>query len=257
MVRGCFSASGHLHHTLNVLDGGRRLSARGIPVDTITFLAPQMASSDDPVTPDVESVLHWAAGLCHYLQRDATATGSHAADTYHFNNEPWHDVMWRTCCMDCQIFPVRRASLDNRPAFEACLERYGFGAEALATVALDEGTERAPMKGMVVSDNTPLAEAARGFEFGVLLFQRERIFGITGKQGFIGSFPKETRAGDVVVVLLGGELPVVLRPLDGAETGFELVGTCYVHGIMDGEWITHATDGQEDGSEVFQDFVIY
>jgi hypothetical protein len=258
LAGGLFSASGNHSHPLTVLDDGRRLSARGIPVDAIAFLTPTMTFSADPATPNMFLVLHFAAQICHRLQRVDIATGSHAADTYHFNNEPWHDVMWRTCCMDRQIFPRRRASLDDRPAFVACLERFGFGADALDTVALDDATGRVPVEEMVTNlDDARLEEAARGFELGVYSSQRERVFGMTGRLGLIGSFPKETRAGDIVVVLLGEELPVVLRPLDGAGTGFELLGTCYVHGIMDGEWITHVTDGQGEVSEVFHDFLIH
>lgn len=266
LADGSFGASGSLRHPVTVLDGGRTISARGIPVDAITFLTPPMASADDSATPNMVSVLRFGAQLCRRLQSQAIASGSRNADTYRFNHEPWQDVMRRTCCTDRQIYPYRRASLDNRPAFMACLERYGFGADALATVALDE------VKGSLGEDETVtnvdharltnvdharLSEAARGFEDGVLFTQRERIFGMTGTQGLIGSFPDFTRAGDIVVVLLGQELPVVLRPLDGAENGFELVGMCYIHGIMDGEWIAHMTDGQGQGSEVFQDFVIH
>ncbi|KAK1830999.1 heterokaryon incompatibility protein-domain-containing protein [Podospora conica] len=89
--------------------------------------------------------------------------------------------------------------------------------------------------------------------------QRRRILGITGGRGFIGSFPESARAGDVVAVLIGGKLPVVLRPMEGEEEGFQLVGTCYVHGIMYGEWVTHATGaagGERGGSGGLQEFVI-
>lgn len=257
-VRGFFSASGNLSHPLTVLDGGRRISARGIPVDAITFLTAPMGSSDNPSSPQMVRVLCFAVQLCHRLQRVATATGSHAADTYNFNNEPWDDVMRRTCCMDCQMFPGRRGSLDDYPSFAACLEQYGFGADALAIAALDKATGRVPVEGKAMNfHNTRLEEGVRGFSRAVFSSQIERVFGMTGRHGLIGSFPGHTRAGDSIVVLLGGELPVVLRPLDGAENGFELVGTCYVHGIMDGEWVAHVTDGQGEGSEVFQNFVIH
>lgn len=252
VARRLFSASGKLSHPLTVLDGGRTISAWGIPVDSITFLTPPMASADEPARADVVRVLRFAAQLCNRIQRVAMATKSHAHGTYHFSNEPWHDVMWRTCCMDSQTNPLRRASLDVRPSFVACLRRYGLGADPLETVALDEVGE------MVTNlDDARLEEVSRGFELGVLFAQRERVFGMTGRKGLIGSFPEATRMGDLVAVLLGGELPVVLRPLDGVKTGFELVGMCYVHGIMDGEWITHVTGDHVEDSEVFQEFVIH
>lgn len=45
----------------------------------------------------------------------------------------------------------------------------------------------------------------------------------------------------MVVVLFGGWVPFVLRPV--REDVFELVGAAYVHGIMDGEWV-QATVGR-------------
>lgn len=62
--------------------------------------------------------------------------------------------------------------------------------------------------------------------------------------GVIGIGPKDLRAGiftvrpgDLICVLYGGEVPFVLRPF---ELWFELIGECYVSGIMHGEFMNHA-----------------
>jgi hypothetical protein len=47
--------------------------------------------------------------------------------------------------------------------------------------------------------------------------------------------PSRSQAGDVVVVLYGGKVPYVLRPIPGNPDHFELIGACYCDGIMDGE----------------------
>lgn len=254
LSNGLYGASGTLAHPLTLQAGGRRISARGIPVDAITFVTPPIAPRGHKV--NMVSVLDFAAQLCHRLQKNAIATGSQTADTYLFNDEPWYDVMWRTCCIDRLMFPDRRAIPADRQSFVACLERYGFGGDALNTIALDGVTKRVPVDKIYFDDIGKQVE--KGFEFVVSVFQTEKVFGMTGRQGLIGSFPDYTREGDIVVLLLGQELPVVLRPLGDAENGFKLVGMCYVHGIMDGEWVKHVTDGQgEERSEVFQDFVIH
>ena len=49
---------------------------------------------------------------------------------------------------------------------------------------------------------------------------------------YLGLGPTCTAAGDQVFLLIGSDLPFILRPV-GNE--FELVGPCYVHGIMYGE----------------------
>jgi len=60
--------------------------------------------------------------------------------------------------------------------------------------------------------------------------------------------PGETRVGDMLCVLLGGKLPVVLRPVQDGQVAF--VGECYVHGIMWGE----AMDALEEGFYQVRDF---
>jgi hypothetical protein len=41
--------------------------------------------------------------------------------------------------------------------------------------------------------------------------------------------------------LSGGNVPFVLRPLPGPQPNtFELVGDCYVHGVMNGEAVTES-----------------
>jgi len=55
----------------------------------------------------------------------------------------------------------------------------------------------------------------------------------TTKDGKAGNCPMETKPDDIVVVIYGAELPVILRPVESGR--YELVGTTYVEGIMDGE----------------------
>jgi hypothetical protein len=73
----------------------------------------------------------------------------------------------------------------------------------------------------------------------------ERSF-FTTQSGRMGLCPRQTRPGDLVVVLYGGNVPYILRPLPGliSSSGrvdrmpfFKFVGECYVHGIMDSEAI--------------------
>jgi hypothetical protein len=59
--------------------------------------------------------------------------------------------------------------------------------------------------------------------------------------------PEATERGDVISVLLGGSMPLMLRPAGGQ---FRLVGECYVHGIMRGE----AMGDCEKGSHEIRDF---
>ena len=52
------------------------------------------------------------------------------------------------------------------------------------------------------------------------------------KSGRFGWAPDTVMPGDVVAVLNGLSIPLILRKV---ETGYEVVGDCYIHGLMDGE----------------------
>jgi hypothetical protein len=54
-------------------------------------------------------------------------------------------------------------------------------------------------------------------------------------RGFLGLVPAGTIPGDLVCILLGAQTPFVLRPSEGPEGRYEVVGECYMHGMMDGE----------------------
>lgn len=51
------------------------------------------------------------------------------------------------------------------------------------------------------------------------------------EQGRTAVVPPETKAGDIIVLLAGARMPFVLRPRGKV---FELLGCCYVHGLMEG-----------------------
>ena len=56
----------------------------------------------------------------------------------------------------------------------------------------------------------------------------------TSSIGYLGLVPHGTKEGDIVFVVMGADVPYVLRPYDD---GYELIGEAYVQGVMDGEAI--------------------
>jgi hypothetical protein len=75
---------------------------------------------------------------------------------------------------------------------------------------------------------------------------RERIL-FRATNGFLGLGPKQVRPGDFICILFGCSVPVVLRKheLDNKQDTrreqkadlYRLLGECYVHGIMNGEFM--------------------
>lgn len=58
----------------------------------------------------------------------------------------------------------------------------------------------------------------------------------TTKHGYFALVPPEAREGDMIALLKGGPVPFVLRKtLKYDVLGYEVIGSCYVHGAMHGE----------------------
>ena len=62
------------------------------------------------------------------------------------------------------------------------------------------------------------------------VYYHRRLF--TTMKGYLGVGPQLLRSGDNICILLGCNVPVILRP---AGQGYSVIGECYVDGIMDGE----------------------
>ncbi|CAK7211580.1 hypothetical protein SCUCBS95973_001163 [Sporothrix curviconia] len=82
-------------------------------------------------------------------------------------------------------------------------------------------------------------------ESSVLSMSSMRLLGRTAA-GRLGQLPLEVRLGDKVAVVIGGETPFIVRPIDkpegeaGAswqpdEERYQLIGEAYISGIMQGE----------------------
>ena len=87
-------------------------------------------------------------------------------------------------------------------------------------------------------EEVPANEIARNFDREMSVRDARLFF---TANGFVGNGPDAMEPGDSICILAGGPLPYVLRPVPDAAclNTFELVGSCYVHGVMDGQ----AVDG--------------
>ena len=61
------------------------------------------------------------------------------------------------------------------------------------------------------------------------------------RKGYLGMGPAETQPGDAVVIFCGGRIPFVLRPQNGAEDMWSLVGEAYCDGVMGGQIVDQRT----------------
>ncbi|KAK2597493.1 hypothetical protein N8I77_012275 [Diaporthe amygdali] len=72
-----------------------------------------------------------------------------------------------------------------------------------------------------------------------------RNFFVT-KVGRLGQMPIGTEKGDFVCVLLGGDVPFVIRPTDHDSPYHSLIGDCFLDGIMNGETLVGSKHAARD-----------
>lgn len=104
---------------------------------------------------------------------------------------------------------------------------------------------------MWIDDSGPPVDVALGLEMDIVGMKAKKFVGdmsllartssfFVSENGQMGTGPKDTRPGDVVCVLLGADLPLVLRP---QGRNYALVGPCYVCGAMYGQVMEEAEKG--------------
>lgn len=99
---------------------------------------------------------------------------------------------------------------------------------------------------------------ARKFEHD-LAFLWNRRFVMTSNDR-MGLAPQIARPGDRCCVIFGCSRPLIIRPVDGAENHYRLVGECYVHGAMNreilDEWYADGGDASSNGRHKRQDIIL-
>ncbi|TLS24044.1 hypothetical protein PpBr36_08855 [Pyricularia pennisetigena] len=123
-----------------------------------------------------------------------------------------------------------RVDVDWSEQFKA----FFTGFDTWLTSEDPEEAERARLS--FVTSGMAIEQSIVGFGIGRRLFPTA--------EGRLCMAPVEARAGDVVCVLLGCEVPLVIRPT--GQGMYELIGEAYVSGIMDGE----ALSGEYDQMEI-------
>ncbi len=70
---------------------------------------------------------------------------------------------------------------------------------------------------------------------------------VVTEKGYLGLVPEHVRMDDLVAIVMGSQVPLVLREVQG---GYQFVGEAFVDGIMDGEAL--AERKEDEGSVLFR-----
>ena len=174
-------------------------------------------------------------------------------DLYH-TGQSLSEAFWRTLICDRfeQERPVPKIIWEERfknlKEMAAPLAQFKKGGlDSLQPVSPDQTIEE--YKEEIVR------KGSGSFQFHIAMAVcLERRFGVTEK-GYLAIVPPKTQVGDRVCAVLGAEVPFLFRGASdstGLKEGdwcCELVGECYVHGLMDGEILG---EGYEKKTKMFE-----
>jgi hypothetical protein len=134
---------------------------------------------------------------------------------------------------------VERNDVDLNVRLENLSLAYGLGS-------LGSGTNEPNVPGSGRDNHGPLVEERVLPFFKTLIrYQAGRRTCVTEKF-HLAAVPDEAEEGDVIAIFFGHALPYVLRRMESPDARpdqFQLLGHCYVHGIMDGELVETSPAG--------------
>ncbi|KAK4112855.1 hypothetical protein N656DRAFT_798040 [Canariomyces notabilis] len=143
------------------------------------------------------------------------------------NGEPIEDAFWQTLLAGCP--PSEKDS--NRQEYYAWQDANRLD-QLIARMEFDINHPKLFIASRILQAFLSTTPAAAKRFAGRFDFTDGRTM-VRTEKGYIGLAPAWALAGDHIVILKGGAVPFVLRSApDGC---WQLVGECYVHGIMNGE----------------------
>jgi hypothetical protein len=184
-----------------------------------------------------------------WLSETEAVARSHAKDPY-FNGQSVDEAFIRTLIWDQSSY-----SSERRPSTEQCFSDYNAvkSFHAISEILIPILQSQPPESHIPES---PLwdqyrdigSQASRFLHFaGNSLGMR---FCVTEK-GRMAIVPPLSNKGDIICVIKGARMPFVLRETSyGERSLYNLVGSCYVHGVMDGEIHDDSIDALSLGLDI-------
>jgi len=251
MLSNLYKATLNIAPVAHLVGENRKLSVRGFKIDTLAGISYPMTYTDSivevgdnvvsPKDVAVYTLVLSAAMMCTQIIKSGKNGGSYA------KGENWFDVLWRTLTMD-RTWDQKRNYENEREHFHAFIRAHNLEDEIFSRLVPEELAEvlcpGAKQQTQQIQFGDPKTrEKWLPFSVVALDSSKGRVVGAS-HGGLFGLFPREAQEGDVVALLFGSNVPFLVRPTD--STDYELVGPCYVHGIMDGEAITACLRMQKD-----------
>ncbi len=153
--------------------------------------------------------------------------------------------------------PFTHYSDSTQPILDALWDIFRMGKDSATSLTEQQARSVASAKAVFVTllDKNMRGAAESHFEVAkpVMMDMAEKMegwrFAVTNT-GYMGLVPLEAREGDVVMAVWEARVPFVLRPVGRGEESapttheYQVVGECYLHGVMAGEKIRREFRGK-------------
>ena len=217
-------------------DGGPALSVRGCIVDQIASIGPALPYTSTITHDDLAAQSAWFPRTWDWM---AAVQDLQPLPLEDFTRQGWQAAVAdliipsegegrgyvRT--REVQVAPLCLEAIDNAARWGSYFLR-GAGNDFKSTLPLDANFRM--YAGM-------LEESFR-YAFG-------RRLALTSRERLTCCVPRESEDGDCISIILGCPTPFVLRPVEG-QNHYRIVGSCYVHGLMDGQAVSAGFWKEED-----------
>jgi hypothetical protein len=225
-VRYLRESKASLHHpsqfSIVHTDGLTQLRVKGICIDTVDGIASSLSlPGDQPIYP-VHTPRRYNKSVPRILGRTLAMDHPKVHKYPAFINLPWN-------CKDSQFSSLATSS---------DYVKFHFFREQNRTFLINGQTLESYFPAQPSSKSMPKSMAYH-LHFAIVSMEGRKL--CTTRTGYVCLMPETVERGDVLVVLLGCNFPVLIRPYGDM---YRVVGECYVYGLMEGE-VFEVEDGED------------
>jgi hypothetical protein len=240
-----YSAGGTESPSMTTDENGTRLTILGTIVDTFAAMPDQFAVNlPTAAIAGVGSVLIKSSAEYTLRHLAALLAATPWIEAHGGDTRPPPDALWRTLIADFSPYednPHRQENGRALPGFGQYFHELIAWAEEIVNsdppFNVDDESHENMMKLNVPFDANKFWSAITPAYLG----RRMSML----RSGTLALVPHGSVMTDVIAVFRGVPVPFVLRSIPEDEHVFEVVGICYVHGIMDGEALDNDRQMQE------------
>jgi hypothetical protein len=212
---GCediYAITGELHVQYTISEDFMSLTLRGIIYDEVDLTGYEYDVSEASEASAIHDPLERSRQALIFLKScESIAKGSVPSS---YSGQSFEEAFART--MVCNMTSTgERVAPDISKSYEAYMEVLDMFSQKRLAKNIDE-----------------LMLKAFPFENATAAWVSDRVFCRT-RRGYMGMIPSVSAKGDVVCAFLGGRASFIIRPK--ADGFFQLIGACYIHGMMSGE----------------------